>query len=43
MTDMRSNEDRRKIERRLEQQPKNEPIAVERRISEQRSADDRRT
>lgn len=40
---MRSEDDRRKVERRVEQQPKNEPIAVERREAEQRSGDDRRS
>lgn len=40
---MRSDEDRRKTERRVEQQPKNEPIAVERRETKQRAEDDRRS
>ena len=43
MTNMRSDEDRRKAERRLEQKPKNEPIAVERRTEEQRGDKDRRS
>lgn len=43
MNDMRSNEDRRKTERRVEQKPDKEPIAVERRVGEQRSGEDRRS
>lgn len=43
MSDMRSNDDRRKTERRLEQKPKNEPIAVERREQDQRSGEERRS
>lgn len=39
----RSEEDRRKSERRVEQQPKGEPIAIERRQGEQRSGVDRRS
>ncbi len=42
MSKVRSEEDRRQIDRRVEQQPKNEPIAVERRGSENRSGKDRR-
>ena len=43
MSNMRSNEDRRKTERRVEQKPKDEPICVERRVGEQRSGEDRRS
>ena len=40
---MRADDDRRKSDRRVEQHPKNEPIAVERRQAEQRSGKDRRS
>ncbi len=42
MSKVRSQEDRRKTDRRVEQKPKNEPIAVERRTGENRSGKDRR-
>lgn len=43
MSKVRSKEDRRQVDRRTEQKPKNEPIAVERRSSQQRSGEDRRS
>jgi len=43
MSDMRSKEDRRKADRRIERKPKDEPIAIERRKSEQRDGEDRRS